>query len=312
MAAPNHAASTAMTRYKNPVSVLVVIYSRDLHILLLERTAHAGYWQSVTGSQAEGESLIETARREVKEETGIATSTDALSAWQLTNTTTGEVYDSKHAVHLIYEELMLHWGISVTWNQYGLTEKSVEHYTDFIDSDIQFENPEIPWMFGIPDDDSFTPFNWIRAGGTYVSPTDNPTEAIYNDYDDGASNPDASTNYFTDVDEAYEGVLQGLWSPYCLVSSTALLEDDNQWYNTTAPTNTTLDRDLSPLQHKYVSNIKGLNNVDVVLTSDTKKWTRVPVFEMQHLTALSEGNVEKMQMRDHPSIDKNGIASVIP
>jgi dATP pyrophosphohydrolase len=86
MAAPNHAASTAMTRYKNPVSVLVVIYSRDLHILLLERAAHAGYWQSVTGSQEDGESLIETARREVKEETGIATSTDALSDWQLTNT----------------------------------------------------------------------------------------------------------------------------------------------------------------------------------------------------------------------------------
>ena len=86
MAAPIHAASTAMTRYKNPVSVLVVIFSRDLRVLLLERATHAGYWQSVTGSQEDGESLIETARREVKEETGIATSTDALSDWQLTNT----------------------------------------------------------------------------------------------------------------------------------------------------------------------------------------------------------------------------------
>jgi hypothetical protein len=232
--------------------------------------------------------------------------------WQLTNTTTGEVYDSKHSIHLLFEELMLHWGISVTWNQYGLTEKDVEHYTDLIDSDLEFENPEIPWLFGIPDDDSFTPFNWIRAGGTYVSPVDNPTEAVYNDYDDGASNSGANTNYFTDKNEAYEGVIQGLWSPYCLVGPTVFLEDENQWFNPTAPTNSTLDRDLSPLQHKYVSNIKGLNNVDVVLTRDSTKWTRVPVFEMQHLTELSEGNVEKMQMRDHASIDKNGVASGSP
>ena len=40
-----------MTAYKRPVSVLVVIHTADLQILLLERAAHAGYWQSVTGSR---------------------------------------------------------------------------------------------------------------------------------------------------------------------------------------------------------------------------------------------------------------------
>lgn len=75
-----------MTRYKTPVSVLVVIFTRDLQVLLLERASHGGYWQSVTGSQEAGESLIETARREVKEETGIVASPSELSDWQLTNT----------------------------------------------------------------------------------------------------------------------------------------------------------------------------------------------------------------------------------
>ena len=75
-----------MKRYKKPVSVLVVIFTRDFQVLLLERSSHAGYWQSVTGSQEDGESLVETARREVKEETGIVTTSSELSDWQLTNT----------------------------------------------------------------------------------------------------------------------------------------------------------------------------------------------------------------------------------
>ena len=75
-----------MTGNKRPVSVLVVIHTPDFHILLLERSSHPGYWQSVTGSQEDNESLIETAAREVKEETGIAASQSAFIDWQITNT----------------------------------------------------------------------------------------------------------------------------------------------------------------------------------------------------------------------------------
>mgnify|MGYP000990938265 FL=1 len=72
--------------YKKPVSVLVVIHSPDRQILLLERAAHPGYWQSVTGSQEDDEALIDTAVREVGEETGIAVTVDRLIDWQQTNT----------------------------------------------------------------------------------------------------------------------------------------------------------------------------------------------------------------------------------
>ncbi|MEO6421522.1 MAG: NUDIX domain-containing protein, partial [Candidatus Nitrotoga sp.] len=58
-------------QYKLPVSVLVVIYTLDFEVLLLERADHTGSWQSVTGSQDEGEALLETAVREVFEETGL-------------------------------------------------------------------------------------------------------------------------------------------------------------------------------------------------------------------------------------------------
>jgi dATP pyrophosphohydrolase len=57
--------------YKLPVSTLVLVHTPDLRVLLLERADYPGYWQSVTGSQEPGETLEETAVRELREETGI-------------------------------------------------------------------------------------------------------------------------------------------------------------------------------------------------------------------------------------------------
>ena len=79
--------------YKQPVSTLVVIYTSApstglIEVLLLERADYPGYWQSVTGSQDEGETLRETAVREVFEETGLDANLFALTDWQVQN-----VYD---------------------------------------------------------------------------------------------------------------------------------------------------------------------------------------------------------------------------
>lgn len=58
--------------YKNPISILVVIYvEHTQRVLMLQRKDDPEFWQSVTGSLAEGETLQQTAIREVKEETGI-------------------------------------------------------------------------------------------------------------------------------------------------------------------------------------------------------------------------------------------------
>jgi dihydroneopterin triphosphate diphosphatase len=70
---------------KIPVSTLVVIHTAALEVLLLERSDHPGYWQSVTGSQEPGETLRETALREVAEETGLAAGGYALTDWNLQN-----------------------------------------------------------------------------------------------------------------------------------------------------------------------------------------------------------------------------------
>ncbi len=63
--------------YKIPESVLVVIHTAKWEVLLMERADQPGFWQSVTGSKdTPDESLIETAVREVWEETGIRVEKD--------------------------------------------------------------------------------------------------------------------------------------------------------------------------------------------------------------------------------------------
>lgn len=105
--------------YKQPVSVLVVIYTAapstglraGSDVLLLERADYPGYWQSVTGSRDDEESLRETAIREVFEETGLDANAYALTDWQEQNVyeiypkwrhryATGIMYNTEHVFGL--------------------------------------------------------------------------------------------------------------------------------------------------------------------------------------------------------------------
>jgi len=72
--------------YKIPISALVLVHTPDLRVLLLERADYPGYWQSVTGSQEPGETLEQTATRELAEETGIdAAAHGGVVDWELSN-----------------------------------------------------------------------------------------------------------------------------------------------------------------------------------------------------------------------------------
>jgi dATP pyrophosphohydrolase len=71
--------------FKTPISALVLIHTADLQVLIMERADRAGFWQSVTGSLESGETPLQTAIREVHEETGLVTSRHDLQDWQLSN-----------------------------------------------------------------------------------------------------------------------------------------------------------------------------------------------------------------------------------
>ncbi|HKS34705.1 MAG TPA: dihydroneopterin triphosphate diphosphatase [Enterobacteriaceae bacterium] len=79
--------------FKQPVSVLVVIYAQDTkRVLMLQRRDDPDFWQSVTGSLEEGESASQTAVREVKEEVDIDVAAEQLTLIDCQRTIEFEIF----------------------------------------------------------------------------------------------------------------------------------------------------------------------------------------------------------------------------
>ena len=234
-------------------------------------------------------------------------------AWQLHDLTNDVVYDTYKSFAVASEDVILDWGLSINWGQYEYLDEGVfvRHFTDLVSSAVEYDNPAKPWLAGIEDDEGFSEFNWIRAGSVKTEGDDPQAvfDRLYDDFEQGTGDFP-----FTDADELYETVARGTWAPYCLVSFT--VDDpntDGAIVNNIAPTTDELKGDLDVLNPDKISNIRGLNNVDIVLTSDKSKWTRCPVLEMQYSADLAFDNdgdnnmdAEKMKLRRSPSVDKNG------
>jgi 8-oxo-dGTP pyrophosphatase MutT (NUDIX family) len=72
---------------KLPDSVLVVVHTAQMDVLLLERAARPGFWQSVTGSlERPDEPHAAAAARELREETGIEPARGRLAPWSVAYT----------------------------------------------------------------------------------------------------------------------------------------------------------------------------------------------------------------------------------
>lgn len=79
--------------YKRPVSVLVVIFAQDTkRVLMLQRRDDPDFWQSVTGSVEEGETVLQAAVREVKEEVTIDVAAEQLTLIDCQRTVEFEIF----------------------------------------------------------------------------------------------------------------------------------------------------------------------------------------------------------------------------
>ncbi len=84
---------TSNMSFKLPVSVLVVIYAEDTkRVLMLQRRDDPAFWQSVTGSLEAGETALQAAAREVKEEVAIDVACEQLTLIDCQRTVEFEIF----------------------------------------------------------------------------------------------------------------------------------------------------------------------------------------------------------------------------
>lgn len=200
-------------------------------------------------------------------------------------------------------------------------------------SSMSFGDEHYQWLSGIPDNDSYAMYNWIRSGaqystgthGTFIASPDAVSMSepyLDEDYYKQQWIGDKTQNYAMDKEQVFEGVVSGMWSPYALVSTMPYHPGFNYSYympdpDTIAAYGDSAGRyDAIKVQRSLMSNfynvslmysdMSQLPSVRIVMTADTTKWTRCPVIEMCDDYTQSEGNARKFSLRKHPSVDKQG------
>lgn len=214
--------------------------------------------------------------------TGILKENDGKTAkWYIYNEQ-GDTVFSDHWINYNNEQLIPGWGISITMNKIEFPGDETE-YGGFQGAAIEFENPSKPWLKFLADTDiAPSPTNWIRSGSM-----EDPDNSNLDDYGD--------------PNEYFEQILDGKWAPYKIAS-----------HSIYGPAFITGHALISYLKQRVAS-------VDIVITNDTTKWTRSPVFEMcendsidtngdgiNDLYTYGPSGVYKFDLRNSPSVNKSG------
>jgi hypothetical protein len=130
-------------------------------------------------------------------------------------------------------------------------------------------------LTGVSDNDSYFPTNWVRSGD--YAPNSTIGDQGYECLPDGPTylNP---CNYADegDVDpkQSYERILEGTIAPHRLTGHQADYMPMAYFGNYTASS-------------KQNASISFLPSVNIIITSDKSKWTRVPVIELGRNAGLN-------------------------
>lgn len=249
------------------------------------------------------------------------------SHWRLIETVSNDTIYSNKTFQYKDEFLLLDYGISITFNQYKFEDPDLypafhKRYTDFIESSKVYDDPNKNWLSGVQDQEGFNDLNWIRSGNVVAGDEAEDFEVVFNDAlvgdfytppSNDPDDPDVPIDAFFDINSNYENAVDGTWSPFCLtsISMETISPDGVEIISPqVAPRSDLFNRKYDwtfTTGDDFSNNIKGLNNVDIVFTSDTSKWTRCGVIEMQVFPELTHsGTAKKMFLRESPSVDKMG------
>ncbi len=219
--------------------------------------------------------------------------------WHLTDITSSKTYHSDTTISYKNEQMIPELGIAITIHeplQNGPIRvgsngdasifEVINDNNGLLESTFTFSDSTKPWLLGVPDIDGLPALNWIRSG--VVDDVSNPANSDYK-----ISVPGGST--FADPNSNYEKIVAGTWAPYIM---TATSEQD--------PLYAPAYRNIS----KVSARLSDVASVDIVFTSDKSKWTRCPVVEMSADKTLSEGGVDRFNIRAGASVNVNGEAGV--
>ncbi len=197
--------------------------------------------------------------------------------WYLKNLNTGVTVTSDTTLNYGNEQLIPDWGLAVYVLQSRHPGNSSAAPGDetfgYLESSIEYADPQLAWLSGIADRDGETVFNWIRSG---TSP-----------------GPEYPSYLNIDPQNHYASILGGTWAPYRLASNDITKPLSPAWQDVSHTSST-----LNPLD--------SLINVDIVFTNDKSMWSRCVVIEMQSELVLAEGNRKKFELRAGTSRDKDG------
>ncbi|HKK40191.1 MAG TPA: hypothetical protein VJ949_12290, partial [Cryomorphaceae bacterium] len=229
---------------------------------------------------------------------------------------------SENTIRVANEQIVPEYGISVEIGQYEFEVANPQGSGDklkpeLLNSSLTFNPENSEWLTGVSDQDGFTYLNWIRAG-TVVTETPEGEAPCYLPEDADPQNPfplplDAFWDDKVGLDnrQVYENVIDGQLAPAHLVfQNNCGLGPLNSVAESQSRTNTS-NRDMTDL-----------SSIQIFITPDKNRWSRVPVFEMQHDPAFAQlgaaganlrnqvisGNLSvKLFLRAALSVDKNGL-----
>ncbi len=219
------------------------------------------------------------------------------SLWTLTNLTTGEVEESTRPIINSNEQFIGEWsgnilnssieGFTVNVAQSPEPDRGTDNV---LGTTVAFSDVQDVWLTLVTDDDNTNSIaNWVRSGTT--------ADEMNNTISDNGWNDDE----FHDPEQYYETIGGGVIAPYCLTNANGSPQTGGFRNNTPIAPACTDCYGISPTYPPY--NLDITSSVDIVMTADKTKWTKVVVVEMARDVVLSEGRATKNSIRRHASWD---------
>jgi len=212
-------------------------------------------------------------------------------SWKLVHNGKDTIYSERN-IEVVNEQILEKYGLSVTVRQAVRPGDDQANRNGYITSSVTYADPGVMWLAGVNDGEGRAYTNWIRSGQNLEQRDEEPRPEC-----DGSDIRESggAQRYLDSVGQFYEtllssnAVLKGTWAPYSLATS------ENR---------AVCGFGVAYKGTNTLTGLRSVRSVDIIMTSDTSKWTRCVVMELQDDNRLSEGGATKFQPRKHASWDR--------